>query len=260
MIEAEYLRDQHVLRQSQQGYQLTVGYLARVPAGVSVDEALYRVLEDGNLPKRGDPHPRIPGIFAVERRAEALDSETVRITVEFAVPSAEDPIVRGVSRIQFGSSAASETTALDVSGQPIITQLEVPFIDDSGNPSTRIDIQAHNVDVERPATTAIFERLEPQSPQSRALVYVGRVNSLPWYGGGAGEWLCTGIEGDSEDGGETYRVVYSFQYRQGGHNPIIRHRDPETGLPVNPSVFRPGAVIQAVVYRAANFSALDLLT
>ena len=256
-----YTIEQHALRQTQNGYALTVGYLFERDANAtSVEAALYSVLESGELPQRGDPHPVIPAIFCTERRAEAIDSERIRVTVEFAVPSSDDPIQRGLTRLQSGSSAAGETTAIDVAGRAIKTTFSYDVQnEETGEIETVVDVQAHSVDVERPATTALFERLEDEDALYRSMLYVGRINSAPWRRGARGTWLCTGIESDSDDGGVTYRVVYSFQFRSEGWQPIIRHVDPRTGLPVDPDILNnPGAVVQAQVYSYADFSSLNL--
>ena len=251
----------HRLNEGSEGYTLeTTMHIERDPSATSADAALYEILSNPNVPVRGDPHPFVPGIKVLERDAEPVSDDPGRIIVKlrYGVPQPGDP-VSGVTTVRTGSGATSEQVNVDLDGQPILTQLQVdtPLPDGSGT-TTRVDEQVHNVDVERPTTSVEFERVETANPTPQSVRYVGRVNAVTWYGGAAGTWLCTGIQGNSDDGGATYKVTYSFQYNPNGWNPTVRHRNPQTGLPAFFSPFLP-SVITPRVYPSIGFGALWLL-
>ncbi len=64
--------------------------------------------------------------------------------------------------------------------------------------------------------------------------YVGMVNADDWDlapGDAIGTWLCTGIEGISNDNGLSYTITYSFQYRADQWTQTVIYIDPNTGRP-----------------------------
>lgn len=253
------LAAEHKLSEGSSGYSLETTFFVDVSAHASQEAALYDVLQRPDIPRRGDPHPAVPNIKLVDREATPNENDPKRIMVKlrYGVPQPGDP-VSGVTTVRTGSGSHGDQVNVDLRGRPIRTEMQVATALPDGSSTTRLDQQVHNVDVERPATTTEFERVEVENPTPKSRQYVGRVNSTRWYGGAAGTWLCVGIEGDSDDGGQTYKVSYSFQYNPDGWNPVVRHRDPQTGLPAFFNVFE-RSVITAEVYRSANFGALRLL-
>ena len=124
----------------------------------------------------------------------------------------------------------------------------------------------------QPTTTLTASRVESVSPGQKSKTYVGKVNSGTWSldpGCLAREWLCTGIDGSSNDRGSTWNVTYSFEYkprivdddRLTGWDARVYYIDPDTGRP--PSDCNSGdnkgegyKVVQ--IYDEINFNALGL--
>ena len=60
------------------------------------------------------------------------------------------------------------------------------------------------------AAAQALGRRETTAPRAKAQTYVGCTNSDAFYGGTAGQWLCSRIEGTSNDEGLSWIVDYEF--------------------------------------------------
>ncbi len=83
---------------------------------------------------------------------------------------------------------------------------------------------------------------------SLARDFVGRTNDGAWDlapGDGPNTWLCTGIEGISNDNGLTYVITYSFQFRQDEWNHTVIYMDPNTSRPPPDVAFGAGTTISS---------------
>ena len=130
------------------------------------------------------------------------------------------------AEIQVGSSLIQETVNVDADGE-LIT---VTYTDAEGNKHS----QGGTISRVTPLSTISYRRRESTSPAAKSREYTGKVNAAGWKldpGAIARKWKCTGIIGSSSDGGQTYVVDYSFEYKLDGWWTHVVYIDPETGEP-----------------------------
>lgn len=211
----------------------------------------------------GDAHPEnaaiisagLAPIFVTDISISPADAQNTifDISITYSAPtleqqepgeSPEDSI------IQVGSSVSSGKTAVDKDGDKIILEL------------TGEDDQTGEADIQLPETVLQFERRESASPLSKSISFVGAVNSGSLGSGtyDARTLLCLGIDGVSNDNGNTWTVVYRFQYKPDTWDAQLYYRDPETGQPhkdIDLGTADEGWKIVRI-YPEANFSTLNL--
>ncbi|KKL74799.1 hypothetical protein LCGC14_2061310, partial [marine sediment metagenome] len=92
--------------------------------------------------------------------------------------------------------------------------------------------QAGDVETTADMVTIIARRRERVSPGLvKAPTYTNTINSGSVFGDLKHIWKCA-ISGSTDDGGDTWNVVYEFQRNwPDTWNPVIVWRDPETGKP-----------------------------
>lgn len=110
--------------------------------------------------------------------------------------------------------------------------------------------------------------VEYSNPTLKAKLYLGAVNSGPWtldIGAAARTWLCTQLEGVSNDGGLTWVVTYAFQHREDTWDGTYTFIDPRTGRPPadlgtynNPGPENTVGITTWQHYKLRNFSQLQL--
>jgi len=64
----------------------------------------------------------------------------------------------------------------------------------------------------RPQSTRALQKILSYDPQGLADTYAGKINSSLWQGKAAKTVLCTAIRGYSDDGGDTYKTTFEYQY------------------------------------------------
>jgi hypothetical protein len=127
--------------------------------------------------------------------------------------------------------------------------------------------QLGTVELQQPTHAVIFRRREHVSPgvphpkgwRQASTAYVGHTNSREFLGDAARVWLCTRMDGSSEDQGATYTVTYEFQRRYPDWDAHVVAQKMDTGelehapgLPGQPS----SGDFQ--IYPTANFTELRL--
>lgn len=228
-------------------------------ATTTSQESMAAVLQHADIPQLYAAHPDTGGsaefavIFAldIDCRPDADDNAIYVITVQYARPdvSSKQPSeAEADCIIQVGSSVTATKTAQDKDGNRITVTLD------------GVD-QVGEVDIQVPETIVIFERKEGASPRNKSVTYVGKVNSTTL---GSGTYavrtlLCLGIEGITQDDGETWQVTYRFQYRPDTWRATVYFIDPETDRPADGINIGTGDGVETVdVYEEANFSSLNL--
>ena len=117
--------------------------------------------------------------------------------------------------------------------------------------------QGADVELSIPQLVLTETRKESSTPANTARAFVGKVNQFACFGGAARTWLCTRIEGTTNDRGASYEVTYEFQYNEQTWDAVVVFRDPNTQRPVDSP--EEGEGIKTVqVYSVANFAALGL--
>lgn len=183
------------------------------------DEKLYNAVTDPAMPSIGDEHPAIQGCLLSRIKPEAIDTTTVKCTLEYRtvngnwIPSTETP-----TQIEVGAGLAQKETNKDINGNDLVVSYTYtePQRARWGIQETEAVNQGGRISVLRPEVTLSVVKKLAYSPESQAISYVGKTNISSWRGYPANTWLCTNITGRSSDGGVTYDATYSFQYRASG--------------------------------------------
>jgi len=239
-------------------------------------------LNTPGVPTRGQVHPSIPTINVSILRVELQDNQQALVIAEYkSLTTAEaEPDENAEPTMHIGATVQGGTTSLDFKGNQML-------LDHSSTTNTldaegksyektllKLPTQSAEVEVQFPSITISTTRKENSHPLFKAKAYVGKINSRPIFAGNKHEWLCTGIDGDTDDGGKTYTVTYSFQLAPdnagGGFvpntwNPIVVYIDPETNAPIATKNNAGGigplpdvGIKQFQVYQDADFNRLNI--
>jgi hypothetical protein len=229
------------------------------------------------IPQVGELHPAIPLLPVSSVRAELAPGCTTNALVTVEYSQATDgggfinpPDETARAAIEIVSTVQTTTTNKDINNDQIL----VSHIheDEEAGTSTLLT-QGGTVEYQQPMLVAIFRRRENYSPgrsvpggRGRSTDYVGKVSdnstylNATWFGDPPGMWLCTKMDGYSDDNGVTWNNTYEFQRRIPNWDATVVYRDPSTGEPVE---FQAGqddpqevAVVQ--LYHSANFHTLRL--
>lgn len=244
------------------------------------------------IPKYGDHHPVILGlplsrIHAVLASEGTTDIATVTLdyfyptggNMHFAnvdgVRDAVLPQLEIVSTVQPAQTQRAYWAApprTEESDQP-----EPVWLRWREDPSLRIpaeegppgpwQYQGGQIDFQEPMMVFRYARREPSETYigDKARAFIRHINSQAIFGDpnvpGTGDpprtWLCTRIDGVSDDAGLTYNTTYEFQYRSETWDPVLVFTDPETGKPVPFPVWGE-SIRQVRVFPLANFFELGL--
>lgn len=212
---------------------------------------LYDAATSTGIPSYGDPHPEITGIQAVDIEAAPIaDNDTQAIvTVRYRKPT---PVDRS------DPSNDDETPIRSISASL------VEKISNRDNTGTLVtvtdgsDVQVAQFSVQKPVVVMTFERREVNFPKSRALAYVGFLNSSTFDTSfPARTVLMTNISAETRDNGDTWYVRYEMYYDPDGWDLEVFYRLPN-GLP--PDGLTPSVGIKTIsVLGTANFSTLSLV-
>ncbi len=83
--------------------------------------------------------------------------------------------------------------------------------------------------------TVRYMRREPHNPQAKSRQFKRHINSTGVFGDAPHYWMCTRLDGVSDDGGATFNVTYEFQRNPDTWDPYIAPTDPKTGNPRAPT-------------------------
>jgi hypothetical protein len=213
----------------------------------------------------GERHPSITDLFCTNRSISFIDSTNARVDCQYSIPSFErgdlpegssgavavpgdDSEATGstdLGTITVAATGAEFVTDLDVFGNQMFTahtvKLPVPAtetdFDEFGDPIPRSETTKKVVQVQRaqisiPSVVLRVQRMERGSPDQKARDFVGAINSKAIGMSGPRTWLCTRIDGTSNDGGDTYKVTYEFQYNRELWMFVGIWIDPTTDKPV----------------------------
>lgn len=211
------------------------------------DLVLPTALSATGVPGIGDTYPGIWNVVVSDVSAElaAGSNTTAVVTVKWTTldfgddpgPDPEDPTPQPA--IDVGSTVQSGTTKFDALGGPLTVSQEYDvYLDDvrdPGNTAVQRFTEWKEVEMQRPMHAVRFTQRRTVSPgidvdgqAGNATDYVGHVNSDSVFGDQPGMWLCTRLDGTSDDGGETYQVNYEFQ-----RAPVV-HPQSAAGEPLFP--------------------------
>ncbi len=173
------------------------------------------------IPGIGETYPGMNTLPVMLVTAVLADSSTTAavVTVEWGVPSGgggeipdpDDP--DQPAQIEISSTVQGGTTKYDSGGKALlVTQNFEKLLDeeDGGSETVPFD-EWKEVDMQRPMHVVRFSKLRNQSPGDIAPKYLGFTNEVSIFGDPPGMWLCTRLDGSSNDGGLTYQTNYEFQ-------------------------------------------------
>lgn len=225
-------------------------------------QILFNASQASGIPRRGDPHPSIPGMIATTVDI-APEGAGAKVTVEYTYPAFDrkEPDETAKPVISVGSTVQESTTSRNNKGELIKVKFKYKPVDEDGNIGEEITEDYVPVLSVQTGQTAIeYQRREPRSPLQKSLKYVGKVNNVLINGFPARTLLCTGIEGQSEDGGASYSVSYRFQYNPDTWDAEFFYIDQETGQPhTDVTVTPPNGYGVAQVYPEIDFSPLNVI-
>lgn len=166
------------------------------------------------IPRIGSPHPTIPLARCVRLSVAPANSSCNKkflINANYSTKGDGSSQQGEKPQITIGTTTSSAETDFDVNGD-LIQVSHLLLLDGSDySANVREDIQFPSVEVQIPSTVARFSRRDKRNPLEAALKYTAKLNSAPFLNMPAGSWLCTRIEGTSEDRGATWSSSYEFQ-------------------------------------------------
>jgi hypothetical protein len=227
---------------------LTPGKQTLAQAAVAVDS-----VANTRIPRYGEPHPAVPGLYAIEIGAVPLNgSRTVaRVTVHYGTPA--QATVPGAARIRIGGANGHKLMAQMPDGSLAV----VKYTDADGN-----TLADHlQIPVLSPNTVLEITRMETRSPLTMSEKFRRTVNASPWQGGDAKSWLCRGIDGASQGSLSQYEVRYQFEYDPDGWERLEYFVDRYTGkVPddVKVSSSNDHGVAKILPYATREFAELGL--
>lgn len=213
------------------------------------DRRMWSATFATGIPNLGAPDDvaegAILGRISIDQRTDSPSQAEAELEYGFF---AEDEFINDpgtepeLAQIEVISTVVPVTTDYDVFGRPMILQHEFQSFDDADQPlpPVRAPDQAGEVEYHLPNHVVVFRRREPDSPGAtgrdgnfnKSKHYVGSINRDKVFGDQKHMWMCTRLDGRSDDGGQSYMVTYEFQRNEDSWNPVLVYRDPKTGAPV----------------------------
>ncbi len=218
----------------------------------------YRATSAPGIPAYGDPHPSVPYAFVNAIVPTSKGGGTFYVRVGYASKSSSNDPKK--TQITVGTTCQQETIVpLGTNGKPLT--VSGPDPDDA----TKTKVVGGTVSVFLPHSSLTFIRTEPASPGEKSRLYSGKVNSGRWNcdaNGKPGQWLCMGIIGVSDDGGETYVVTYDFVFKNTQPTTdwrgFIVYMDRDFGCPHKDASLANGGMKYVNSYLGINFNQLKL--
>ncbi len=210
--------------------------IERVHRVTGIESTGYQKLSEAllveDLESIGDEHPQIGDMFAIRRSPAAIDDSTVDITVTYErkaeagyrkiikISAREDLDNPAYADIEVGTVARQAQTNREFDGKLITVEYDGKT--QSGTVTTDVGI-----------TTIVYKRTESEMPLDKSAAYAGRINSQVWALrplDGKYTWKCGAITGRSPDGGQTWEVIYRFEYNPDTwDDQEVVYTDPSTG-------------------------------
>ncbi|MFG0249240.1 MAG: hypothetical protein ACF8OB_10165 [Phycisphaeraceae bacterium JB051] len=227
--------------------QTPTGLEAQRQAYITGITHLQQALDHPDLPRIGQAHPDIHTLIARSITAQPDGPNAAVITILYHNPGGHGD----KPKVAIDTALRQELTETDVNGSRITLAYS-----QTGDDADMIT-QGARVAVLRPQTQMALTRMQTTHPAKTARQYAGTVNRTSIFEGQPGTWLCTSIDGESEDGGITFKVTYRFQYNASGWQPTVSYTNPKTNRP--PADLVAGVGIKQVnLYRQEEFKNLGL--
>lgn len=255
-------------------------YLVEGLEGSTALQRLHAATLAPGIPRRGVLHPLL-SVPVESVRAQFVNRDITQaaiVEVNYGLVQGgggfeNDPDDEGaMPQIEILSTLQPIQTEFDVHGNVLVIDNYVTTIFDDSDPPVAIGSQSHppqagEVEVTADMHTIIARRRERISPGViKGPTHTNTINSGTVFGDPAYVWKCA-IGGSTDDGGDSWNVVYEFQRNfPDTWNKVIVWRDPETGLPgaevTRPPNMTPGSTGNGSKvtrhFRSSNFRNLNL--
>lgn len=222
------------------------------------DARLDAALEVSGMPEIGDAHPHVSDLKLKEIRPEAATPSVVKVRLVYRrlePTSWENPQDNpDYMNIQVGTTVSQVQSNLDVDGNPITV---------SYTPSGESEVTVSSLVTKTESrSTIVIERRESSSPGDNSREYTNTVNIAGWRhdpGAQPRTWKCVSIVGRSDDGGDTYLVTYTFEFKADMWDFDVVYIDSSTGRPPsNPAPSASNGIETYQLYEMKNFNSLHL--
>lgn len=179
-------------------------YRVAIVSGLTgtASKRMYDAWAHADIPPRETAHPEIDGLWLDAYQFDSVSNDTVKIRLVYR----EKYPVSQESVTETGASLVQQQANTDAAGN----LLTVSWLD----ASSTVQSQSGTVSLMVPQSTLLYTKREDEDPGDNAEDYVGRVNAGGWTlkpQAPPRTWLCTGITGRSQDGGNWYDVRYTWQ-------------------------------------------------
>lgn len=223
----------------------------------SAPARLNTALNENGVPRIGDPHEAVPGLFVVSREATGVGPTHVDVRLEYSTRTLSLPGGQNAT-IRYSSGVEGLLTFYDATGKKI----EVEYTGPNGNTEGPV---AGSVTKRIPRMIVTAERTELNDPLNKIKSFVGTVNQGNFLGDQEGQWLCSGITASSDDNGITWRVSHTFDRTnepQGWRGVVFYVRPGESSPPFDiPAQLTPSGgngIAIVPLYELRNFNTLGL--
>jgi hypothetical protein len=219
-----------------------------------------QAVEQPEIPGLGDPHPSVNTVIVQRIDCVSNSHDVVELAVKYAAPDYTIPSKDEVV-VNVGTTLSQTETNLDAFGNIMFTAYTYPD-EYKETPGWENNYIPHGALINKliPQSTLEMTRQENDSPLVLSSIYTGKINSQVFQGGNPGTWMCMNISGNSLDGGDTYTVTYSFQFREDNWNQDVVFISSDTGEP--PIFDTPENIASGMktyqIYTAIDFNQLGL--
>lgn len=217
------------------------------------------------IPRVGEQHPSI-FIQCVSLSAAIIDKGQVQITAayrafDFGEGDEDSPVQIRISGAVTRKNI-TEYIKEDGETEEMVVTYEYRSSQNPGGDNPKN--QQPEVEKEVPVLSISFSRMEDEHPFKKAQQYLGKVNAGPWNLGEKNTWLCSRLEGNSSDGGETYSVDYEFLYNPESWDVQVSFLLEDGTIPGDAGITGPTGIDNTAakktftVYRTESFAQLGL--
>lgn len=229
------------------------------PIGTDIADA---VLDSVNLPQIDEVHPADNNKFAVGLTGELVPdtSDIVEVIVTYSTPTfgtggAQNEQGKPLC-FRVGTTLQSDTVSVDANNQ----LMKLTYTATAANKNYPVgwhDTVNVTCTKSTPVTTLECRRTVITNPLEDSLTYVGMVNTTTWYKKDPRTWLCTGITGDTPDGGWSWQRTDTFAYKHDGWDQTKAWRDPKTGE-IPPDVTSDNGMATFQIYLDREFTEIGI--
>ena len=223
-------------------------------------EKIYNAANTAGMPSIGDAHPTVSYSKLHEIRSIYVDPNKVKFSLIYHYPNFGSSGGFVADSIHVGASVIQVETNKNIADEAFELKYTYP-VDYQRSPHDEPLTEAKQItqgvmaSKMIPQRTLTIQKEKGYSPESEAAFYVGKINSLTWRGDPPATWLCTQIEGYSDDGGYNYKVTYKFQYKYDTWDPVLVFIK-DDGNP--PSQTDGNSKITERIYEEVDFNNLNL--